>query len=286
LRAGPSLISLVVGLVALSAVFWLIERVQPARVALRRRSVDTRADIAYWFFTPLVTRAATRMAIGVAFALIAWWQGLTLADFQRLATSRQTWMTSLPLAAQVPLILLTGDFLAYWTHRLFHGRWLWPFHAIHHSSKAVDWLASVRLHPINDAVTRVIQVLPLYWLGFNGAALAAFVPVLTLYALVLHANVRWTYGPLRYVIASPAFHRWHHTTESEGLDKNFAGMFPFIDLIFGTFYMPAGREPQQFGILHNDVPDGLLAQLAYPFRRHRAPALSYDQGSVPPNREG
>jgi sterol desaturase/sphingolipid hydroxylase (fatty acid hydroxylase superfamily) len=54
-------------------------------------------------------------------------------------------------------------------------------------------------------------------MGFNGAALAAFVPFLTFYALFIHANVSWSYGPFRYLIASPAFHRWHHTTEEEGL---------------------------------------------------------------------
>ena len=39
-----------------------------------------------------------------------------------------------------------------------------------------------------------------------------------------------------------------HTTGDEGLDKNFAGMFPFIDLAFDTFYMPPGRRPERFGI--------------------------------------
>jgi sterol desaturase/sphingolipid hydroxylase (fatty acid hydroxylase superfamily) len=85
------------------------------------------------------------------------------------------------------------------------------------------------------------------------AFLAGFVPFLTLYALLLHANVSWTYGRLRYLIASPPLHRWHH------------GLFPFIDLAFGTFYMPPGRQPQRFGTSNDDVPDGLLAQLAYPF---------------------
>ena len=96
--------------------------------------------------------------------------------------------------------------------------------------------------------------------------LAAFVPFLTFYALLLHANVTWSYGPLRFVIASPVFHRWHHTTEEEGLDKNFAGLFPFIDLAFGTFYMPPGRQPSRFGVLRDDVPPRLMGQLLYPFR--------------------
>jgi sterol desaturase/sphingolipid hydroxylase (fatty acid hydroxylase superfamily) len=203
-------------------------------------------------------------------ALVAWSQGLTFDELRRLSTTRQTWATSLPIAVQIPLILLLGDLISYWSHRLFHGRWLWPFHAVHHSSTTVDWLSSVRLHPVNDAVSKIFQVLPLYWMGFNGVALAAFVPLLTFYAILLHANVSWSYGPLRYAIASPVFHRWHHTSQEEGLDTNFAGLFPFIDVLFGTFYMPPGRQPENFGIVGQGVPDGLFAQLAYPFRRRRA----------------
>jgi sterol desaturase/sphingolipid hydroxylase (fatty acid hydroxylase superfamily) len=77
------------------------------------------------------------------------------------------------------------------------------FHAIHHSSRTVDWLSSVRLHPVNDAIARIAQVLPLYWMGFNGLALASFVPFLTFYALLLHANVNRDYGRLRYFHREP-----------------------------------------------------------------------------------
>ena len=228
---------------------------------------DTKVDVAYWFFTPLVTKAVTRVALGIAFGLMAWQQGLTFEQMRGLVTTRQTWASSLPLWVQVPLILLMADLLAYASHRLFHAPWLWPFHAVHHSSTRVDWLSSVRLHPVNDVVSRIVQVLPLYWMGFSGVALAAFVPFLTFYALVLHANLNWTYGPFRFVIASPVFHRWHHTKEAEGLDRNFAGFFPFIDLAFGTFYMPPGREPREFGVAGDPVPVGLVPQLMYPFRR-------------------
>ena len=234
-----------------------------------RRRIDTRTDLIYLLFTPLVTKSVRRIAIGVLFFVIARAQGLTLAQFAALATARQTWASSLPMWLQIVLVLLAADLLAYWSHRLFHRSWLWPFHAVHHSSESVDWLSSVRLHPVNDVVMRVIQVLPLYWLGFNGNILAAYVPFLTIYAFVLHANVNWTYGPLRYAIASPAFHRWHHTTEAEGLDTNFAGLFPFIDVLFGTFYMPLGRVPERFGITGAPVPSGFLAQLVYPFTAKR-----------------
>lgn len=264
---APTLISLGVGLAVVSAIFWLIERWRPAIPTQQRRAADTRVDLAYWFFTPLVTRTATRLAVALVFVVIAWSQGVTFDALRAAVTTRQTWASALPIWIQAPLILLLADLLAYWTHRLFHARWLWPFHAIHHSSTTVDWLSSVRLHPVNDVVARVVQVLPLYWMGFNAGALAAAVPVLTFYALLLHANLDWSYGPLRYVVASPVFHRWHHTSEAEGLDRNFAGLFPFIDLMFGTFYMPPGRQPREFGIAGGGVPDGLVAQLVYPFKK-------------------
>jgi sterol desaturase/sphingolipid hydroxylase (fatty acid hydroxylase superfamily) len=78
-------------------------------------------------------------------------------------------------------------------------------------------------------------------------------------------------GPLRFVLASPAFHRWHHTSDEQGLDKNFAGLFPVWDLVFGTFYLPA-EQPTAFGV-RDEVPAGFLAQLAWPFRG-RAPGAS------------
>jgi sterol desaturase/sphingolipid hydroxylase (fatty acid hydroxylase superfamily) len=269
---GPTLISLSIGLLVLSGLVYGLDRLRAADRRVSRTASDWRIDLTYWFFTPLVTRLVTRIAIGIVFVLLARSQGLTLDAFRAAFTTRQTWASSLPLWIQAPLILVLADLLAYWTHRLFHGRRLWKFHAVHHSSTALDWLSSVRLHPVNDVVTRVAQVLPLYWLGFNGTALAAVVPFLTFYALLLHANLNWSYGPLRFVIASPLFHRWHHTSEEEGQDKNFAGLFPFLDVAFGTFYMPEGREPERFGVSGEPVPDGFWRQLVYPFRRSRPAA--------------
>jgi len=266
----PSFRSLTIGLVLVSGIFWLIERVA-SRTPSQRRAFETRTDLIYWFFTPLVSKAVTRIALGIVFFAIARARGVSFVDFRSLLTTRQTWASALPTAVQVLLVLLCADLLAYWSHRLFHRSWLWPFHAVHHSSEHVDWLSSVRLHPVNDVITRLLQVVPLYWMGFSGSVLAAYVPFLTFYALLLHANVSWTYGPLRFVIASPAFHRWHHTTEAEGLDKNFAGTFPFIDLLFGTFYMPVDRSPEHFGISGAPVPTGFIAQLLYPFRRRPSP---------------
>src|SRR5262245_29195824 len=108
----PTLRSLVVGLAIVSLIFWILERWRPSSRAQRRRGVDTRVDLAYWFFTPLVTRVVTRASLGLVLAIVAWSQGLTFDELRRLSTTRQTWATSLPIAVQVPIILLLGDLLS------------------------------------------------------------------------------------------------------------------------------------------------------------------------------
>ena len=139
---------------------------------------------------------------------------------------------------------------------------------MHHSSEDLDWLGSVRVHPVNDLVTKLAQATPFLLLGFNPFVSLSAAPVLTFYAIFLHANVNWDFGPLRYVIATPAFHRWHHSKDREAWDKNFAGLFVFWDILFGTFYMPRDRPPQNFGI-PEAFPKDFVGQLTHPLRpRH------------------
>jgi sterol desaturase/sphingolipid hydroxylase (fatty acid hydroxylase superfamily) len=152
-------------------------------------------------------------------------------------------------------------------HRMFHGRRLWRFHAIHHSSEDLDWLSSVRVHPVNDLISRLIPSVVVIMLGFSPLALAGALPFFALYAILLHANVDWDFGPARKLVASPRFHRWHHTGEAEGRDKNFAGLLPLWDILFGTFHMPP-RAPERLGVA-DPVPRGLIGQLIWPFRKAR-----------------
>jgi sterol desaturase/sphingolipid hydroxylase (fatty acid hydroxylase superfamily) len=272
----PTLVGTIFAFLLLAAILWPIERFFPSIRGQPLWRGGIKTDLAYWFFTPLVTKALTRGALVVAVVLLAFAAGVRLdrEHVQAFLYDPSRRVQRQPAGLQVLEVLLLGDLLGYWTHRLFHGRRLWPFHAVHHASKQLDWLSSVRLHPVNDAVSRLVSALPILLLGFSPLVLAGYVPFLTFYAILIHANVSWTFRPLRYLLASPGFHRWHHTSQEEGLDKNFAGLFPFIDLLFGTFYMPEGRRPERFGVLNEEVPEGLLGQLAYPFRRAAPPAAS------------
>ena len=123
---------------------------------------------------------------------------------------------------QVAFYLLASDFLLYWSHRIFHGASLWRYHAIHHSAEDVDWTTAYRFHPVNICFGTYLADVIMLYAGVSPEALMFMVPLQTAMALFVHANLNWTLGPLKYVLATPVFHRWHHTMPDEGGNRNFA----------------------------------------------------------------
>ncbi len=232
------------------------------RLPLIRRGFAT--DIIYWLFTPIISRAVM-IACVAAIAMPLARYAFGAVDFAA-ATQGFGPASRLPILMQALIALLIADFTGYWMHRAFHGKALWRFHAIHHSSVELDWLSSVRQHPVNDALMRVVEIAPALALGIEPLAVAYGIPLLAAMAILVHANVDWDWGPLRAVIASPRFHRWHHADQQEARERNFAALLPLWDILFGTYYMPRDREASRFGI-DTPVPEGFFQQIAYPFRR-------------------
>lgn len=177
-------------------------------------------------------------------------------------------MSSLPLWIQVPAMMLVADLTQYAVHRAFHViPFLWPFHAIHHSSRAMDWLAGSRLHAVDIIVTRATIMVPLFLLGFSQNALYVWLVIVGFHAVFNHINMNVKLRWLEPFVVTPRFHHWHHAQRP--WDKNFAVHFPWIDRIFGTYYMPDihGKEawPELLGIEGHPVPETFLEQLGWPF---------------------
>jgi sterol desaturase/sphingolipid hydroxylase (fatty acid hydroxylase superfamily) len=184
-------------------------------------------------------------------------------------------LRALPFWTQVIVQLVVADFLLYWIHRLFHGNTMWRYHAIHHSSEEIDWTTSYRFHPINLVLQPALVTMIMLALGISPAVMAFLVPFDILSSAWVHSNLNWTLGPLKYLVATPVFHRWHHTLPDKGGDSNFAPTFAFWDWAFGTFYMPEGKLPRTFGCDDPLFPEGYFRQLFYPFRSKgtEAPAI-------------
>lgn len=223
-------------------------------------------DILYFFLLPVASRFVRLFYIGAGAYFLFY--GATKEQAEQYLLNGHGPLAAVPIWVQAALIFIISDFVLYWTHRWFHSARMWPFHAIHHSPQQVDWLSTYRFHPVNVWLTFTLLDAIILLVGFSPAAVALLIPVNTLYSAMVHANLNWTFGPFRYLFASPVFHRWHHTSQQEGMNKNFAPTFPLLDVVFGTYYMPEGRIPEIYGTPGTPVPEGFFAQLAWPFRKN------------------
>lgn len=210
-------------LLVLAALFTPLERLWPlARRPLLRPG--WRTDVAHFFFTHPLQQLGVVLAVGLVVAVVD--------PFAPSLVQRQ------PRALQVVEAVLLLELVGYGMHRLFHSvPALWRIHAVHHSSEHLDWLAAVRAHPLDQTLTRGVQVLVLTVAGFPLGVVAGAAGALGLWAVFLHANVRVRFGPLEHLVATPRFHHWHHAKEARG---NYAGLLPVVDTLFGTNVTGAG----------------------------------------------
>jgi len=263
---GASILAIVPISIVVAAAFTLLSigsRCNPGRPWWSKR--DLLTDLCYWFLIPLFARY---LRIGLLVAGAALLFGITGPD--DLAAFYQDGhgpLARLPLWLQGVLFLVGSDFLMYWIHRAFHREPLWKYHAVHHSSEELDWISAARFHPVNIFLGSVATDVALLLAGVSPSVFVILGPFTVAHSAFVHANLAWSLGPFRYVIAGPIFHRWHHTSFDRGGDKNFASTFPVLDLLFGTFYMPPNQRPDAYGIADRDFPSGFARQLLYPFRR-------------------
>jgi sterol desaturase/sphingolipid hydroxylase (fatty acid hydroxylase superfamily) len=253
------LVKLLVGLVVAAAVFVPLERL----FRIRRQRVlrpGWRTDVVHFLVTRFLTQVVT-IAVAAPFVVLG---RFLLPDGIRGAVTGQA------TGLQIVELLVLVDVGAYFGHRLAHRvPWWWRLHRVHHSSEQLDWLAAPRVHPLDTGLIRAFGVVPAALLGFSAGSLGGAVAVLTFNAVLVHANVRLSFGPLRWVVTSPQFHHWHHAAHTEAGDTNFAGLLPVVDVVFGTAHLPRGAWPHRYGVDDGPVPSGYVRQLVQPVRELR-----------------
>ncbi|HEY0880146.1 MAG TPA: sterol desaturase family protein [Archangium sp.] len=172
-------------------------------------------------------RAQRTWAIDVTYFLLG---AMTLRFVVGPALDAVTWSRSRDVH-RLGLAFFGAEVMAYLVHRAMHEvPWLYRFHRVHHEPKVLDWLKAWRQHPVDVALHAFAVAVPGVLLGAPLSGLAGLVLVRRLYTGFLHANVSFRFGWLEHVIATPRFHHGHH----EVFEGNYAGLFPWIDRIFGT----------------------------------------------------
>ena len=254
-----SVLRLLVWLVLLMILFipaerlWWVHKQKVLRKALP-------ADLVYFFINSVLP--ATILGLPLYY--------LGVATHKVLPYHIHLWVDAMPAWLQLTAAFLAGQLGAYWGHRWSHEiPFLWRFHAVHHSAEDMDFLVNTRAHPLDMAFTRLCGYIPLFLFGLvqppaSAGVLTPIVIVLvgTFWGFFVHANVRWRFGPLEWLIATPAFHHWHHT-RGEHVDRNYAATLPWLDLLFGTYYLPRKTWPAQYGT-ETPVSSNMASQLLDP----------------------
>ncbi len=253
-------VRLAIWLAILAVVFVPLERL----FSLRRQKVARKGlptDLAYYFLNNLLP--------GIALAYPVYYLGLAVNAV--LPWHVHLWVAAMPVWAQLLGGFLAAQIGAYWGHRWTH-EWpfLWRFHAVHHSAEEIDFLVNSRAHPLDMMFTRFCGYILIFLLGLANPPTQAgdLLPLAIVFAgtfwgFFVHANVRWRFGPLEWLVATPAFHHWHHTL-GEMADRNYAATLPWLDRLFGTYYMPKKRWPEAYGT-DTPVSTNLAVQLVDPF---------------------
>lgn len=246
----------VISLFFSALVFIPIERMLAVRPMspLRR---GWRTDLAYFFMSHVL----------VQFVLIAVTASTsTVAAFAAFPALKEA-IQSLPAWAQFLIAVFVADVAQAVLHRTYHNvPWLWRFHAVHHSSRRMDWLAGSRIHLVEVLLTRSAVLLPLVVLGFSAEAVNAYVILVGVQAVLAHANLRTDFGWLEYVLVTPRYHHWHHARHADYVDVNYAIHLPLVDLLMGTFRRPPrGTWPEEYGVMKLEtVPEGFWPQTWMP----------------------
>jgi sterol desaturase/sphingolipid hydroxylase (fatty acid hydroxylase superfamily) len=254
------LFRLAVWLAILVVIFVPLERLFTLRPQKILRP-EIGADLGYYFLNGLLPAMLMSLPLGA----------VALVVHRVIPHGFHAAVAEAPFWSRILAGLVIGDVAYYWAHRCLHAvPILWRFHAVHHSAPRIDFLVNTRAHPIDMVFGRLSGLIPLYVLGLAGpvGAAGSMTPVIiiltgTVWGFFVHANVRWRFGPLEWVLSTPHFHHWHHTIDAP-LSRNYASILPCVDRVFGTLHLPKGQWPPRYGI-HEAMPVTISEQLVHPF---------------------
>lgn len=159
------------------------------------------------------------------------------------------------------------DFLEYAFHRVQHRiPALWAMHSFHHSDAAMNASTTTR-HYWAEAGIKALSIYLLAGILFKtNMVILGMYGILGLYHVFPHMNVRVGFGRCWMLFNSPQYHRVHHSVQAEHFNRNFAGLFPVFDRLFGTHHIPRAGEYPPTGLDTGKAPGTLLDALTWPVR--------------------
>ncbi len=252
------------GLIFISLVVWGFEILFPWRKEQSIFRKDFWLDGFYMFFNFFVFAiviSGIYKLLGLFFADI----GITTKSLALIN------LQTLPSWLQLVIFFLVLDFLQWFTHTLLHRyEFLWRFHQVHHSVKEMGFAAHLRYHWMENILYKPLKTFGVMILGGfepDQAFIVHFVAIAI--GHFNHANVKLTWGPLKYILNNPVMHLYHHAYSlpkhrSKGV--NFGISLSLWDYIFGTNYIPEHEGKIKLGYQGDErMPHSFWKQLTFGF---------------------
>jgi len=255
------------GLLLISLLVWGLEILFPWRKNQKILRKDFWLDLFYMFFNFFLF---SLVISGVYRVLEIWFLELGISKTSFSVINLKTW----PVWSQILLFFVLLDFLQWATHILLHRiPFLWNFHKVHHSVKEMGFAAHFRYHWMENILYKPLKTLGVMLLG-------GFEPeqayVVHFFAIIIghlnHANIKISWGPLRYLLNSPVMHLYHHayTLPKGRIGVNFGISLSIWDYLFKTHHIPEDSGTLELGFPKDEeLPKNFLGQFFYGFKSLR-----------------
>ena len=180
-------------------------------------------------------------------------------------------ISEFPSWFQLVVFFIVLDFVQWFTHVLLHKfPFLWKFHKVHHSVKEMGFAAHLRYHWMENIFYKPLKTFAVMILG-------GFEPeqafIIHFFAISIghfnHANIKITWGILKYLLNNPVMHLYHHayTLPKGRFGVNFGISLSLWDYLFKTNYIPEDSGNLELGFPEDDkFPKSFLGQCIYGFR--------------------
>jgi sterol desaturase/sphingolipid hydroxylase (fatty acid hydroxylase superfamily) len=208
---------------------------------------------------------------GIVLALI--FAPLTLAAVVHVREHRAGVLELLGAGPWLRGIVAVGflDLILYVWHLLNHEMpTLWRFHRVHHSDLNMDVSTAGRFHLGELAISSVIKIGLVFFLGITLWELLAFESLLVLAAQFQHSSVRVSpsFEQVFWVLfVPPSMHRIHHSVVIRERNTNYGTILSVWDRIFGTLRTDVDQSGIRIGVGAYSRPEklGIVALLGMPF---------------------
>ncbi len=256
------------GLILISLVVWILELSFPWRKNQKAFRKDFWLDFFYMFFNFFIFSVVISGFYAVFESAMS---GLGIGMESLLLIN----LSGLPQGIQLLIFFFLSDFVQWVTHVMLHRvPAFWRFHQVHHSVIEMGFAAHLRYHWMENILYKPLKTLVVMIIGGFEPEQAYIVHFVAISIGHLnHANIRLTYGPLKYIVNNPVMHLWHH---AKALPKgqmpgvNFGISLSLWDYIFRTNYIPEEKPDLELGFDEVErFPKSFWSQLIYGFRKER-----------------